>query len=239
VEVSEGIWPFGITDKLLGKPPPAPERNVHDRKQTERSSGVLGRPLSPINFWRSDRLRPSEHGTVGGHDRFSIAQYSVGAAAQTDQLSGKRVAAARTRQTKQILDYAIGSRFCVPLLHKIGVQLAHRQPPEPADRLCLLHTGICWRSQLQLAHRYPSGLAHKLCLLQLTVIQADNLLALRSNQRGGAGRGRAKCRAIRRSNKTPFQRRSIRTATVVAILSTDNQLAVAKVAINKIPSVCC
>ena len=55
--------------------------------------------------------------------------------------------------TLQLLDYWVADRFCVPLLHKIGVQLAHRQPPGLADRLCLLHTGIYLYSQLQLANR--------------------------------------------------------------------------------------
>jgi hypothetical protein len=41
-------------------------------------------------------------------------------------------------------------------------------------------------------------------LLQLTVIQTDNLLALRSNQRGGAGRGRAKCKDDRAIDAYPL-----------------------------------
>ncbi len=159
-------------------------------QKLDLNSGGSERPPKQISF-RGSELRPLGAGTVGATD---FPRSNTVLERPPKQISF------RANELRP-LGHGNGDRswttrsatdFIYLFFHKIGVQLAHRQPPGLADRLCLLHTGICWCSQLQLAHRYPSGLADKLCLLQLTVIQTNNLLALRSNQHGGDGRGTAK-----------------------------------------------
>ena len=137
----------------------------------EARSGRLNR--SVFGLTDCGRSEPQRLGRQLFH-----AWYSVGAAALMRKLSDKRVAAARTRQTEQILDYAIGNRFCVPLLHKIGVQLAHRQPPGLADRLCLLHTGISGAVNCSSLTDTLQDLQINFALLQLTVGITDNLLVV-------------------------------------------------------------
>jgi hypothetical protein len=78
---------------------------------------------------------------------------SVGAAALVNKMWLSELRPLGHGKRSRSLTTGLATDFMYLFLVRTGVQLAHRQPPGLADRLCFLHTGIHLYSQLQLAHR--------------------------------------------------------------------------------------